>query len=134
MSDTNSPDQNEFKPEDASYESRYTQAYSDAGFWEMLEANAVKAGREAVSAALDVYYTLNQSSLPKWASAMALTALGYFILPSDAIPDMLPVVGYADDLGVLVAAADCISTFTTVEITAASKEKLSGWFGETEES
>ncbi len=31
-------------------------------------------------------------------------ALAYFILPIDAIPDMLPAAGYTDDLIVLTAA------------------------------
>jgi len=134
MSDTKSPEQESFKPEDASYESRYTQAYSDAGFWDKLKSDALSAGQDLVSSALQIYYTLNQSNLPRWASVLGLTALGYFILPTDAIPDALPAVGYADDLGVLAAAADAISTFTTVEITANAKEKLGEWFTVTEEA
>jgi len=118
----------DFKPEDTTYESRYTQAYTDAGFWEKLESQALSAGHKAISCALLIYYTLNESHIPRWATVLGLTALGYFILPADAIPDALPAVGYADDLGFLVAAADAISTFTTVEITAKTSEKLSSWF------
>ena len=33
-----------------------------------------------------------------------VSALGYFILPLDAIPDLTPGVGYADDLGALCIA------------------------------
>ena len=128
MTENSTKDQDDFNPEDTTYESRYTQAYSDAGFWEKLESHATSAGSKAISSALQIYYTLSESHLPRWATVLGLTALGYFILPADAIPDALPAVGYADDLGFLVAAADAISTFTTVEITAKTSEKLSTWF------
>lgn len=36
--------------------------------------------------------------------AVAVSALLYFITPIDAIPDIAPVVGYLDDLGVALAA------------------------------
>ncbi len=33
-----------------------------------------------------------------------LAAVGYFILPVDAIPDVIPGVGHTDDLGALALA------------------------------
>ncbi len=35
--------------------------------------------------------------------ALILFALGYFIFPFDAIPDVLPVVGWLDDIAVVTA-------------------------------
>ncbi|WP_211605080.1 YkvA family protein [Vreelandella arcis] len=39
-----------------------------------------------------------------WAKTTIYGALGYFISPVDAIPDLAPIVGYADDIGVLAGA------------------------------
>jgi len=36
--------------------------------------------------------------------AIAVSALLYFIAPLDAMPDVAPIVGYLDDLGVALAA------------------------------
>ena len=38
------------------------------------------------------------------AVAVAAVALAYLVLPSDAVPDVVPLVGLADDAGVLAAA------------------------------
>ncbi len=35
---------------------------------------------------------------------IAVSALAYFILPVDSVPDIAPIVGYLDDLGVVTAA------------------------------
>jgi uncharacterized membrane protein YkvA (DUF1232 family) len=34
---------------------------------------------------------------------MMMAALAYFVLPTDAIPDWIPVIGYADDAAVFAA-------------------------------
>jgi uncharacterized membrane protein YkvA (DUF1232 family) len=43
---------------------------------------------------------------------IVVAALLYFILPIDAIPDLLPLVGYLDDLGVILA----VTKFMSVEL------------------
>ncbi len=42
--------------------------------------------------------------------AVILFALGYFIFPFDAIPDGIPVAGYADDALVITAAVSSIGS------------------------
>ncbi len=41
---------------------------------------------------------------PAWAKAILVAAVAYVLCPFDAIPDYIPVVGWADDIGVLGAA------------------------------
>ena len=36
---------------------------------------------------------------------MIVGALGYFIIPLEAVPDMIPGAGYADDIGAIAAAS-----------------------------
>ena len=41
---------------------------------------------------------------PLRAKATLIAALAYFILPADALPDIIPVLGFSDDVTVLAAA------------------------------
>lgn len=43
--------------------------------------------------------------VPMWRRLAGLFAVLYFVMPVDALPDFLPVLGWLDDLGVLSAAA-----------------------------
>jgi uncharacterized membrane protein YkvA (DUF1232 family) len=45
--------------------------------------------------------------------ATLVGALAYFILPVDAIPDVLPVIGFTDDAAVLAAAINLVATHIT---------------------
>jgi uncharacterized membrane protein YkvA (DUF1232 family) len=62
-----------------------------------------------------MYFCLLDPKTPLWVKGTAAAALAYFILPLDAIPDMLPIVGLGDDAGVLAAALTAISSHLTDE-------------------
>ena len=42
--------------------------------------------------------------------ATLVGALAYFVLPIDAIPDVLPVLGFTDDAAVLAAAIKLVAS------------------------
>ncbi len=42
-------------------------------------------------------------AVPSWRKWAGLVALAYVIMPLDFLPDVLPVVGWLDDLGVVAA-------------------------------
>lgn len=111
-------------------EQGFAKDYSEDGFWEKVKKFAKIAGSEVIGKALQLYYTMQLPSTPVWAKVVIIAALGYFISPIDAIPDAIPVVGYADDLGVLVAALATVSSYVTDEVKAKAKAKLAEWFGE----
>ena len=52
----------------------------------------IKAGKEVIEKALILYYCLQDDDTPAWAKTTIIGALGYFISPIDAIPDLVPVV------------------------------------------
>jgi uncharacterized membrane protein YkvA (DUF1232 family) len=54
--------------------------------------------------------------------------LGYLIYPLDAIPDLTPIVGYADDLGARPSALAARPMCITKEHKNKAKEKLKEWF------
>ena len=75
----------------------------------------VTAGREVVEKALVLFYTLKDKDTPVWARGIITAALGYFVLPTDAIPDIAPFVGYADDLGALGLAIATVAVHIKAE-------------------
>ncbi|MGM9748166.1 MAG: YkvA family protein [Candidatus Cryptobacteroides sp.] len=54
--------------------------------------------------------------------------MGYFILPTDLIPDLIPVLGFTDDVAALTLAYKAIQASVTPEIDAKAKEKIAEWF------
>ena len=118
----------------------YVAEYSDESFWKKLRGLAAKAGRGAVKggkgiarSALVLYYCLQDDDTPAWARLTIMGALGYLILPADAVPDILPGVGQADDLAVLVAATAVVLVHIKPEHKRAAGKKLKEWFGDGED-
>lgn len=75
--------------------------YVDENLWNKLE----KSGRK-VSFAKDILalYRYMKDPFVKWyRKAIVVAALVYFIVPIDTIPDITPLFGYLDDLGVIAA-------------------------------
>jgi uncharacterized membrane protein YkvA (DUF1232 family) len=62
-----------------------------------------------------MYFCLLDGRTPLWVKGIVAAALAYFILPLDAVPDILPFLGMTDDLSVLSAALAAISTYLTPE-------------------
>jgi len=73
-------------------------------------------GREAISNALILYYTLRAPDTPLWCRTVILGSLGYFISMIDGIPDLTPFLGYTDDISVMAAAVATLSQYITPEI------------------
>ena len=109
---------------------RYTsaEAFREDTFWEKLRQFARTAGRSVVEKALWLYFATQSPTCPKWAKTTAYGALAYFVLPVDAVPDILPGVGYVDDLGALAAAVSIIASQITPEVKAKAAETLDKWF------
>ena len=55
------------------------------------------------SEALAAFFAARDPATPAAAKGMIFAALAYFVLPTDAIPDIFAGVGYTDDAAVLAA-------------------------------
>jgi uncharacterized membrane protein YkvA (DUF1232 family) len=53
--------------------------------------------------ALAVWYCARDEETPAVAKGMMLAALAYFVMPLDAIPDIIAGIGYTDDAAVFMA-------------------------------
>src|ERR1700694_1946827 len=58
---------------------------------------------------LAAYFCALDRATPLQVRATLVGAIGYFVLPIDAIPDVLPVLGFTDDAAVLATAIKLVA-------------------------
>ena len=80
--------------------------------------------------ALQLYYVAQSPNCPKRVKMGIYSALGYFILPVDAIPDFIPITGYTDDLAAIAMALLLAQVYITDDIRARARAKVVDFFGE----
>lgn len=112
---------------------KYSKEYGDEKFLKKALKVAKKAGIGVIYAGLLLYYTMKKDGTPIWAKTSILGSLGYFISLIDIVPDITPIVGYSDDLGVLLAAVVAVAAFIDEDVKNKAKEQLKNWFGEYDE-
>ncbi len=69
--------------------------------------------RDRLADLLTAFYCAIDPATPARAKATLLGALGYFVLPLDAVPDMFLALGYTDDLAVLLLAMRTVQAHIT---------------------
>jgi uncharacterized membrane protein YkvA (DUF1232 family) len=91
-------------------------------FWRTAKkaASYIPFMEEVVAA----YYCALDKETPLKAKGILLAALGYFILPTDAIPDMILGIGFTDDIAVLTAALAAIRAHMKPAHRLAAREAL----------
>lgn len=108
---------------------KYQRAFSEKALLAKLPRVAKRLGRVGLTQALRLYYVLRRKDLPGKTRAIILGSLGYFILPVDFLPDILPIVGLTDDLGLLVAAFAAAAQYMDDEVKAKADAKVTAWLG-----
>jgi uncharacterized membrane protein YkvA (DUF1232 family) len=73
---------------------------------------------------LAAYYCALDRSTPLQVKATLIGAIAYFVLPVDAIPDVLPVLGFTDDAAVLATAIKLVASSITPMHREAARTKL----------
>lgn len=106
----------------------YEAAYSERRLRDKLARYAKVAGREVVEKALLLFYAAQEEQAPAWARATIIGALGYFIVPLDAMADFAPGVGYVDDLGVLALAIASVAAYINDNVRERTARKMRDWF------
>lgn len=74
--------------------------------------------------AVAMYYTMLDPAVPLTPRLQIAAALAYGIFPFDLVPDGVPVVGYLDDVGVIVEAFKLASAHITPEHKAQAMQWL----------
>ncbi len=80
----------------------YSKHYRDGTFWKKVGKLSEKfCARHVLEKVLALYYCMKDPFTPFGVKARITIALGYLIFPIDVIPDMIPVLGYTDDIAVI---------------------------------
>jgi uncharacterized membrane protein YkvA (DUF1232 family) len=64
---------------------------------------SLRGGIRLAKHVLALFRYMTDEAVPWYKKSIVVAALVYFITPFDAIPDLLPLVGYLDDFGVIAA-------------------------------
>ena len=111
----------------------FSRHYNEKTLQQKLREFSVKAGQQVVYSVLLLYYILKSPDIPFKKKASIAAALGYFILPFDVVPDLIPLIGFSDDLWILIYTLVQISTSITPEIKKQAREKMLKWFNKLDE-
>ena len=91
-------------------------------FWRKL--TAVAARIPFAEDLLAAYYCAFDRATPLGVKATLVGAIAYFVLPVDAIPDVMPILGFTDDAAVLTTALRLVASHVTPEHRTLAQEKL----------
>ena len=92
------------------------------GFWRKVRG--VAAVIPFAEDLLAAYYCAFDRNTPLPVKMSLIGALAYFVLPFDAIPDVLPVLGFTDDAAVLASTIKLVAAHIRPEHRALAKTKL----------
>jgi uncharacterized membrane protein YkvA (DUF1232 family) len=106
----------------------FSKYYSEKSLWEKIKKFSKAAGTKVIYAVLLLYYAMKDDSVSLKTKLFIAASLGYFILPTDAIFDLTPIIGYSDDLGVLLFALKQISSAITPAVKENARTKIKEWF------
>jgi uncharacterized membrane protein YkvA (DUF1232 family) len=113
-------------------EALFTKAGNDAkaderlvrkGFWPKVARVAGKL--PFAEDLLAAYYCAFDRNTPMQVRMILIGALAYFVLPFDAIPDIVPILGFTDDAAMLAAAMKVTLDSIKPEHREAARRKLS---------
>lgn len=102
---------------------------SEAAFLAGLRANAARIGGPAAHKLMQLWYGGTAPETPARVKAVFYGALGYFLLPLDAVPDFLPLVGWGDDLTIVAGALLYAQTHITEPVKARAAALYRSVFG-----
>ncbi len=97
-------------------QNKYAKEYDEKKFWNKLVKMPKAVGREVIFKAIVLFVILSSKETPLWVKILVIAALGYFVCPVDMVPDVVPFVGYLDDLGVFTLLMGEIAAFNTTEV------------------
>ncbi|ANQ47774.1 DUF1232 domain-containing protein [Flammeovirga sp. MY04] len=107
---------------------KYATKFKENDFLQSLFKIVKKAGQKVVYAGLILFFMYIDNDTPSKAKAAIAGALGYLLVPFDLIPDFIPVVGFADDFSVVLAALSYAAVCIKEDHKDLAVKKMKEWF------
>jgi hypothetical protein len=101
--------------------------FDEGSFWDWMSGAANRLGKTLVEKVLVAYYVAIDPSTPAWAQASLIGALAYVGFPLDAIPDVIPVVGFTDDASILALALAGVVTSIRLRHVRSARGTMRHW-------
>jgi uncharacterized membrane protein YkvA (DUF1232 family) len=79
----------------------------ESGFWPKVRRSLGKV--PFVEDAVAAYYCAMDRETPTYVKATLMTALAYFVVPIDLLPDVVAAFGYTDDATVVALAINAVA-------------------------
>lgn len=103
---------------------KYNKHLSESKFSSKLTGLAKRAGRKLLYPAMLLYNMYKSDKVSLKDKAIVVGALGYFILPGDLIADIIPILGFTDDIAVMTLAIRSLRKSITPEIKNAARQSV----------
>lgn len=111
---------------------KYQKHYSDKGLFDKIGRVFKRVGIKAIYYVLLLFYVVKDKNTPLKDKLVILGALGYFIFPTDFIPDFIPIVGFTDDIAAILACIKAVKSNITPAVKEQAIKKLNDWFKDVE--
>lgn|SRR5690625_224867 len=108
----------------------YRKYFSVRKFTTKILKYAKKMGVKLSYYSLLLFYSYQSPYISKKDKLVIAGALGYLIFPVDLIPDFIPVIGFADDLSIIVYAVSRVISNIDHDIKVRANRKMKQLFGE----
>lgn len=112
---------------------KYRKRFSKKKLADKINKSFGSLGQKLVYSVLLMFNAFKNNGTPSWAKNIIIGALGYFLSPIDAIPDLSPFLGYTDDIGILSFGLVTIACYITDDVRSKSVVQLRKFFGEIDE-
>lgn len=87
-------------------------------------------GTKVVNWVLILTILISDKNIPLRARLMFIASLGYLILPADLITDLLPVIGFTDDIAFLSYVISSATDYITPDVKEKANNKMRAWLNE----
>ena len=105
----------------------YSKKFSENRLFSLIAKKASTLGSKTIYTGLLLFFAYRRTETPAWAKNIILGTLGYLISPIDAVPDLTPVLGYTDDIGILSFGLVTIASYVNEEVREKAKVKINKW-------
>ncbi len=102
--------------------------YSESGFWGKVKNFCKDIGKDSLEQVFRLYYALESDKCSMKHRTVIYGALAYLVSPIDMIPDLTPILGYTDDMGLIAAALVAVAVCIDDVVKTKAKEKVDELF------
>lgn len=102
-------------------------SFDSSSIWSTIRSFAKRLGGAGLEATLIAWSLVNDPEVDARAKAIVVSALVYLGVPTDAVPDIIPIAGLTDDIAVLLAAVVTVAWAIRPHHQAFARERMKDW-------